>query len=214
MADNTKESPGFLHRMGITTDGIYQGVIKMASGAGVAVDLINSGLKATGLPMSDNPVGGSKWIKGSLTSAYNSYNNTIGYEPPKAVDKVDRVLHATGDLVGQVAVPVAATVSAANAVRTTSAVVTTTKDVINSSKNAYGYSNSISDATGAADYARSLGSAASSGIKTTVSLQPAFAVSAAGVAGNAAQEMKGPEMPAPAQQQKVAATQTYQMPII
>jgi|GEM_PF-5474103 hypothetical protein len=208
MADNTKESPGFLHRMGVTTDGVYQGVIKMASGVGVAVDAINSGMKAAGLPMSDNPVGGSKWIKGNLTSAYNSYNNAIGYEPPKAVDRVDRVLHATGDLVGQVAVPVAATVAAANTVRATSATVTTTKDVINSTKNAYSYSNSVTDVTGV----RSLGSAAGSGIATTVQLQPAFAISAAGVAGNAAQEMKGPEAAAPAQQQRVAAVQTYQMP--
>lgn len=204
MADDPK-SPSASHRAGVAADGIYQGVIKMAAGAGIAVDLINSGLKAVGLPMGDKPVGGSTWIKGTLTSAYNSYNNITGYQPPAPVDKTDRIIHATADLAGQVAIPVGA---AMNASRSALAVAASTKEVITASTQVIRYGNAVADSTGMADdaarAARSVAATYGIGgdIKTGVPLQAAFTASASGVAAPvmaAVADMKGP-----VQQQKLS----------
>lgn len=168
MGDTPKqESPGLAHRIGVTTDGVYQGLIKMGSGVGIAVDAINKGLQVVGVPVSEKPVGGSTWIKEKLTGAYDGYNKVAGVTVPKPVDKTDVVLHAVGDIVGQTAIPIAAAVSKP------AAAVTGLKEVAGAVKNAGSYSSAgNSTLSDAATYART----------ATV------AAGTAGVAGNAAKE--------------------------
>lgn len=177
LGDKPDENPGLAHRIGIGTDGFYQGVIKMAAAPGIAVDILNAGIKAVGLPASQNPVGGNKWIKEKLTTAYEGYNNLAGVTVPKPVDKTDVLIHGAADLAGQIAIPATAAISK------TAMTVGGLKDLAITTKNAASYTTATEDAVSTAgQYSRGVKSAASvaaasGGIKTTATpnLQSSFA---------------------------------------
>lgn len=78
--------------------GVNEGI---AGTLGFPVDVVNSGLKAVGLPMSDKPILGSDWIKGKLSG--------VGAIGPESRQIGNQFVRRVGQSVGAAAVPIAGT---------------------------------------------------------------------------------------------------------
>lgn len=144
MTDPTiKQEPDFWHRLGITTDGIYEGLINGVAAFGYAVDAVDNAPRILNLlpgeqgfsTISDgDPFMGQKHIQRSLTAAYNGYNDVIDYDVPQPVDLTDHVLHLGGEVAGGLAVAgsthmaIQSSAAATNALKVTGAAATTIQE--------------------------------------------------------------------------------------
>ncbi len=109
--DDRAVSPDVWHRLGITTDGVYQGLIGILSAPGLLVDAANNAPRILNIlpgdqgfgPITDDPFLGSSQIRRGLTGLYNGYNDLTGVEVPETVDMTDHLLHLGGRVAGSAA---------------------------------------------------------------------------------------------------------------
>jgi hypothetical protein len=79
--------------------GAYNGLTELAALPGYLVDAANNLPRVVGLgKASENPVGGSDWIRNKLNGAKSAYDGAINFTPPKPASTADEIAYGAGDL--------------------------------------------------------------------------------------------------------------------